>query len=88
MLRNLGAPIHCFEQLMRAFFLRSSLITTTESAHDLAPSTFEIRRGQASYGVIRKLRAHGAKSHMTWAPPLRTSYSRKEIFMSKDLMIN
>jgi hypothetical protein len=26
MLRNLGAPIHCFEQVMRAIFLGSSLI--------------------------------------------------------------
>jgi hypothetical protein len=27
MLRNLGAPIHCFEQSMRAIFLGSSLTT-------------------------------------------------------------
>src|SRR5258705_5556042 len=32
MLRNLGAPIHCFEQLMRAFFLRSSLTTRKVNA--------------------------------------------------------
>ena len=30
MLRNLGAPIHYFEQLMRAIFLRSSLINDCE----------------------------------------------------------
>jgi hypothetical protein len=29
MLRNLGTPIQCFGQLMRAIFLGSSLITTT-----------------------------------------------------------
>src|SRR6266404_8946761 len=28
MLRNLGASIHCFEQFLRATFLRSSLIAT------------------------------------------------------------
>jgi hypothetical protein len=36
MLRNLGTSIHCFEQLSRASFLRSSLITTTASAQNLA----------------------------------------------------
>jgi hypothetical protein len=39
MLRNLGAPIHCFEQLMRAIFLRSSLITTTASTQSSAPAS-------------------------------------------------
>src|ERR1700688_1670925 len=34
MLRNLGALIHRFEQLMRAIFLRSSLISTTASAEN------------------------------------------------------
>src|SRR5258706_4771763 len=41
MLRNLRAPIHCFEQLMRAIFLRSSLITMTASASNF--SIIEIR---------------------------------------------
>src|SRR6266403_163458 len=64
MLRNLGTPIHCFEQLMRAIFLRSSLITTTASAQNLAPSRFDIPRGLATYGVFPKRRAHRAKGHM------------------------
>jgi Transposase IS116/IS110/IS902 family len=60
--RNLGASIHCFGQLMRAIFLRSSLITTTASAQNFAPSRFDLRRGQARYGVVQKRRAHGAKA--------------------------
>jgi hypothetical protein len=50
MLRNLGAPIHCFGQLMRANFLRSSLITTTASDQNFAPSRFDKPRGPVRYG--------------------------------------
>src|SRR5713101_5617363 len=54
---NLGVPIHCFGQLIRAIFLRSSLTTTTANAQNAAPSTFNGSRGRASYGVVPKLRA-------------------------------
>lgn len=64
MLRNLGTPIHCFEQLSRASFLRSSLTSTTPSAQDLAPSRFDLRRGQARYGVVPKRRAPCAKGNV------------------------
>jgi hypothetical protein len=65
MLRNLGTSIHCFGQLMRAIFLRSSLITTTESAQSLAPSRFDEPRGTVRYGVIPQRRAHHATGHMS-----------------------
>jgi hypothetical protein len=42
MLRNLGAPIHRFGQLMQPFFLRSSLMTTPSSAQNLARSGVSI----------------------------------------------
>ena len=64
MLRNLGTPIHCFGQLSRAIFLRSSLTTTTPSAEKSAPSRFLLRRGQASYGVVPKRRGPCANGHM------------------------
>jgi len=64
MLRNLGAPIHCFGQLTRAVFLRSSLITPTANAQNLAPSKVNVRRARTSYGVVPKLRAPCAKGHM------------------------
>src|SRR6266403_2805211 len=35
MLRNLGASVHCFGQLMRAIFLRSSLITRRRALRTL-----------------------------------------------------
>jgi hypothetical protein len=49
MLRNLGAPIHCFGQLMRAIFLRSSLMTMNASARDFAPSRFNRPCGRPSF---------------------------------------
>src|ERR1700676_315880 len=52
MLRNLGAPIHCFGQLGCAIFLRSSLTTTTTSTQNLA--RFDKPRGTVRYGVIPK----------------------------------
>jgi hypothetical protein len=64
MLRNLGTPIHCFGQLMRAIFLRPSLTTMIPSAQGLAPSRFDLRRGQARYGIVPKRRAPSANGYM------------------------
>src|SRR5439155_18181995 len=57
MLRNLGAPIHCFGQLMGAIFLRSSLTTMTASARNSASSRLNIRRGQAGAAVAVPMRS-------------------------------
>src|SRR5580658_5422417 len=63
MLRNLGTPIHCFKQLMRAIFLRSSLITRAASTQNLAPSRFATLRPRRAMGSW-KWRAPCAKGHM------------------------
>jgi hypothetical protein len=53
MLRNLGAAIHCFELLMRALFLRSSLITIDCARPDFTPSRFEMRAAKRVMGSFR-----------------------------------
>jgi hypothetical protein len=77
MLRNLGAPIHCFGQFMRASFLRSSLITPTKSAQNLAPSRFDEPRGTVRYGVIPQGRAHHATGHMRRVNPFPHPHARE-----------
>src|ERR1700730_5813200 len=42
---------------LRASCLRSSLIITTASDQNSAPSTFDVRRGKASSGLVPKLGA-------------------------------
>jgi hypothetical protein len=67
MLRNLGAPIHCFEQLMRAIILGSSLITIDCERSEFNAIKIRDALGKASYGVVQKWRALGPKGHMCLA---------------------
>ena len=59
-----GLPFIASDNLCERSFLRSSLITTTASAQNLAPSRFDIPRGLATYGVTPQRKAHRAKGHM------------------------
>jgi hypothetical protein len=64
MLRNLGTPIHCFVQLMRAIFLGSSLTTIDCERSEFNAIKIRDAPGKASYGVVQKWRALGPTGHV------------------------
>jgi hypothetical protein len=62
MLRNLGTPIHYFEQLMRAIFLRSSLIASDGERSEFGAIGVSISlAAQRDMGSFRLTRAHFPK---------------------------